>query len=168
MFIARHCASALIGVGSTLQCKHCCGSSPAQGSALSVFCGQRFLFVDGGVVFATTANRVCSIMWASPQLLPTLLATLRVTLPRTSQLALRGTTHRLRVEPTILCLFLCHIAIDASIRLYNTKRPQSTIEVLSLLSFVGMTRFELATTRPPDVYSNRAELHPELVLRVQR
>lgn len=24
-----------------------------------------------------------------------------------------------------------------------------------------MTRFELATTRPPDVYSNRAELHPE-------
>lgn len=27
--------------------------------------------------------------------------------------------------------------------------------------FVGMTRFELATTRPPDVYSNRAELHPE-------
>ena len=28
-----------------------------------------------------------------------------------------------------------------------------------------MTRFELATTRPPDVYSNRAELHPELVLR---
>ena len=27
-----------------------------------------------------------------------------------------------------------------------------------------MTRFELATTRPPDVYSNRAELHPELFL----
>lgn len=26
---------------------------------------------------------------------------------------------------------------------------------------VGMTRFERATTRPPDVYSNRAELHPE-------
>ncbi len=37
-----------------------------------------------------------------------------------------------------------------------------------LPSFVGMTRFELATTRPPDVYSNRAELHPVLVLRVQR
>ena len=31
---------------------------------------------------------------------------------------------------------------------------------------VGVTRFELATTRPPDAYSNRAELHPEL--RVQR
>ena len=26
---------------------------------------------------------------------------------------------------------------------------------------VGMTGFEPATTRPPDVYSNRAELHPE-------
>ncbi len=26
---------------------------------------------------------------------------------------------------------------------------------------VGVTRFELATTRPPDAYSNRAELHPE-------
>ena len=29
------------------------------------------------------------------------------------------------------------------------------------LLFVGMTRFELATPRPPDAYSNRAELHPE-------
>ena len=29
-------------------------------------------------------------------------------------------------------------------------------------AFVGMTRFELATPRPPDVYSNRAELHPEI------
>ena len=27
-------------------------------------------------------------------------------------------------------------------------------------SVVGMTRFELATPRPPDAYSNRAELHP--------
>ena len=26
---------------------------------------------------------------------------------------------------------------------------------------VGMTRFELATPRPPDAYSNRTELHPE-------
>ena len=31
-----------------------------------------------------------------------------------------------------------------------------------MLNFVGVTRFELATPRPPDVYSNRAELHPEL------
>ena len=28
--------------------------------------------------------------------------------------------------------------------------------------FVGMTGFEPATTRPPDAYSNRAELHPVL------
>ena len=27
-----------------------------------------------------------------------------------------------------------------------------------------MTGFEPATTRPPDVYSNRAELHPEVSL----
>ena len=34
--------------------------------------------------------------------------------------------------------------------------------IISAFSVVGMTRFELATTRPPDVYSNRAELHPVL------
>lgn len=33
---------------------------------------------------------------------------------------------------------------------------------------VGMTRFELATTRPPDVYSNRTELHPDPYSRVTR
>lgn len=27
---------------------------------------------------------------------------------------------------------------------------------------VGVTGFEPATTRPPDVYSNRAELHPAI------
>lgn len=30
-----------------------------------------------------------------------------------------------------------------------------------LIFSVGMTGFEPATTRPPDVYSNRAELHPD-------
>ena len=34
--------------------------------------------------------------------------------------------------------------------------------------FVGVTRFELATLRPPDVYSNRTELHPELQRRKGR
>lgn len=34
--------------------------------------------------------------------------------------------------------------------------------ILKALISVGMTRFERATTRPPDVYSNRAELHPEI------
>ena len=58
---------------------------------------------------------------------------------------------------------------DASIRWYEKQKALNlSIEDLRLLSFVGMTRFELATTRPPDVYSNRAELHPVLVLRVQR
>ncbi len=27
---------------------------------------------------------------------------------------------------------------------------------------VGVTRFELATSRPPDAHSNRTELHPEV------
>ena len=34
-----------------------------------------------------------------------------------------------------------------------------------MLLFVGVTGFEPATTRPPDAYSNRAELHPAWVLR---
>ena len=38
--------------------------------------------------------------------------------------------------------------------------------VIPSFSPVGVTGFEPATTRPPDAYSNRAELHPEL--RVQR
>ena len=32
---------------------------------------------------------------------------------------------------------------------------------LTLLAQVGMTGFEPATTRPPDVYSNRTELRPD-------
>ena len=32
-----------------------------------------------------------------------------------------------------------------------------------MLGIVGMTGFEPATTRPPDAYSNRAELHPEVI-----
>ena len=46
----------------------------------------------------------------------------------------------------------------------DVTKNSVTIVTLST-HMVGMTRFELATTRPPDVYSNRAELHPELVLR---
>ena len=34
--------------------------------------------------------------------------------------------------------------------------------------FVGVTGFEPATTRPPDEYSNRAELHPALKLRKRK
>ena len=42
----------------------------------------------------------------------------------------------------------------------NTNKKGNQIGYL----FVGMTGFEPATTRPPDVYSNRAELHPESCL----
>ena len=35
-------------------------------------------------------------------------------------------------------------------------------EYLASFLSVGMTGFEPATTRPPDAYSNRAELHPAL------
>ena len=42
-----------------------------------------------------------------------------------------------------------------------TKKIPNLVIEDSGLRYVGMTRFELATTRPPDVYSNRAELHPE-------
>ena len=38
--------------------------------------------------------------------------------------------------------------------------------IINPFSPVGVTGFEPATTRPPDAYSNRAELHPEL--RMQR
>ena len=39
-------------------------------------------------------------------------------------------------------------------------------QIINAFLPVGVTGFEPATTRPPDVYSNRAELHPENV-RVQ-
>ena len=45
---------------------------------------------------------------------------------------------------------------------YDVTKNSVTIVTLST-HMVGMTRFELATTRPPDVYSNRAELHPEAI-----
>ena len=43
------------------------------------------------------------------------------------------------------------------------KRKSLDIQLnIKAFRLVGMTGFEPATTRPPDVYSNRAELHPEL------
>ena len=35
-------------------------------------------------------------------------------------------------------------------------------QIINAFYLVGMTGFEPATSRPPDVYSNRTELHPEL------
>ena len=44
----------------------------------------------------------------------------------------------------------------------NTVKEKVPIIIrLPALYSVGVTGFEPATTRPPDAYSNRAELHPE-------
>ena len=48
------------------------------------------------------------------------------------------------------------------------KNKRGKIINILPLWLVGMTGFEPATPRPPDVYSNRAELHPELHLVVAR
>ena len=44
----------------------------------------------------------------------------------------------------------------------NTDYQVCYLDYQRFLLSVGMTRFELATPRPPDAYSNRTELHPEL------
>ena len=50
---------------------------------------------------------------------------------------------------------IIHIKNDLTKKSVQKKAHQKT-------SFkVGMTGFEPATPRPPDVYSNRTELHPE-------
>ena len=60
--------------------------------------------------------------------------------------------------------FYIYTPFDASIVGIDIKKsPILRLRTL-ILNIVGMTRFELATTRPPDVYSNRAELHPEKFL----
>ena len=46
----------------------------------------------------------------------------------------------------------------------NTVKEKVPIIIrLPALYSVGVTGFEPATTRPPDAYSNRAELHPALL-----
>ena len=50
-------------------------------------------------------------------------------------------------------------------RCRKAKRTDNRLIINPFLP-VGVTGFEPATTRPPDAYSNRAELHPEL--RMQR
>lgn len=47
--------------------------------------------------------------------------------------------------------------------MFNFYKKELYLVSTTLFCFVGMTRFELATTRPPDVYSNRAELHPAML-----
>ena len=45
--------------------------------------------------------------------------------------------------------------------LIKSKKHRQSIDYQCFFP-VGVTGFEPATTRPPDAYSNRAELHPEL------
>ena len=63
--------------------------------------------------------------------------------------------------------FICNrLIISVEVVKCSKNKKASTIIRLSMLFSVGMTGFEPATTRPPDAYSNRTELHP--VLRVQK
>ena len=55
-----------------------------------------------------------------------------------------------------------HLCTTATFQTIYRKRKILDIR-LNIKDFrlVGVTGFEPATTRPPDVYSNRAELHPD-------
>ena len=56
-----------------------------------------------------------------------------------------------------------HLCTTAIFRTIYHKRKILDIRLnIKDFSSVGVTGFEPATTRPPDAYSNRAELHPEL------
>ena len=56
---------------------------------------------------------------------------------------------------------MSHLCTTATFRTIYHKRKILDIRLnIKDSRLVGVTRFELATTRPPDVYSNRAELHP--------
>ncbi len=43
---------------------------------------------------------------------------------------------------------------------YKIKEPVSEIQALTAFVFVGVTRLELATSRPPDAYSNQLSYTP--------
>ena len=44
----------------------------------------------------------------------------------------------------------------------NKTKSINNHQIINASCLVGVTGFEPATSRPPDVYSNRTELHPEL------
>ena len=64
-----------------------------------------------------------------------------------------------------ILLFLCGDVSGGKLKNIKTKKHRQSSDYQCFLP-VGVTGFEPATTRPPDAYSNRAELHPEL--RMQR
>ena len=59
---------------------------------------------------------------------------------------------------------LTRFYVDPLLWIYFRKEMKKELSINLTPSFlpVGVTGFEPATTRPPDAYSNRAELHPEL------
>ena len=69
-----------------------------------------------------------------------------------------STAHRLEIRRALHLL----PSDNKDLGYANKKIPNLVIED-SGLRYVGMTGFEPATTRPPDAYSNRAELHPEVI-----
>ena len=55
-----------------------------------------------------------------------------------------------------------HLCTTAAFRTISHKRKILDIQLnIKDFSSVGVTGFEPATTRPPDVYSNRTELRPD-------
>ena len=44
----------------------------------------------------------------------------------------------------------------------NKTKSIDNHQIINASYLVGVTGFEPATSRPPDVYSNRTELYPEL------
>ena len=57
-----------------------------------------------------------------------------------------------------------HLCTTATFRTIYHKRKILDIRLnIKDFSSVGVTGFEPATTRPPDVYSNRTELRPDTV-----
>ena len=47
--------------------------------------------------------------------------------------------------------------------IYKITKGIDNHQIINAFYSVGMTGFEPATTRPPDAYSNRAELHPVFI-----
>ena len=60
-----------------------------------------------------------------------------------------------------ILLFLCGDVSGGKLKNIKTKKHRQSSDYQCFLP-VGVTGFEPATSRPPDVYSNRTELHPAL------
>ena len=83
---------------------------------------------------------------------------------RLSRPARRGALKTARCKKIASQPYFCFPYLRLSSKLEPRYKKQKDVfrHLLASFGFVGMTGFEPATTRPPDVYSNRAELHPEV------